>query len=63
MKNLLSRELRIVNRQWSIVNDYTLNTQHSTKKQKNLLASQREGFTYLLANLKPMNSPIPFYLI
>ena len=34
MKNLLSRELRIVNRQWSIVNDYTLNTQHSTLNKK-----------------------------
>ncbi len=34
MKNLLSRELRIVNHQWSIVNDYTLNTQQKNKKTK-----------------------------
>ena len=40
MKNLLSRELRIVNRQWSIVNDYTLNTQQKNKKTS-LLHSEK----------------------
>lgn len=40
MKNLLSRELRIVNRQWSMITHSTLNTQQKNKKTS-LLHSEK----------------------